>query len=91
MEEALSKLVTLALQAGPFAAVVMVFIWWREMAERKTDREASLLREQELQKRHDLLQEKYDALVARFVSLAGDSNATLKNWHDVMIPLLGKE
>ena len=30
------------------------------------------------------LQEKYDALVARFVSLAGDTQATLKDWRDVL-------
>lgn len=30
------------------------------------------------------LQAKYDALVARFVSLAGDTQATLKDWRDVL-------
>ena len=30
------------------------------------------------------LQEKYDALVGRFISLAGDTQATLKDWRDVL-------
>lgn len=30
-------------------------------------------------------QEKYDALVRRFVELAGDTSATLKDWRDLLV------
>lgn len=30
------------------------------------------------------IQEKYDNLVGRFISLAGDTQATLKDWRDVL-------
>ncbi len=29
--------------------------------------------------------EKYDALVRRFIDLAGDTTATLKDWRDVLV------
>lgn len=32
-----------------------------------------------------LIQEKYDALVRRFIDLAGDTSATLKDWRDLLV------
>lgn len=86
MDEVLSKLLALAQQAGPFAAVVMTFLWWRENSERKAESENARTEKAELQKRFDALQDKFDQLVGRFVSLAGDTGATLKDWRDLLKP-----
>jgi hypothetical protein len=34
--------------------------------------------------------EKYDALVRRFIDLAGDTTATLKDWRDVLVKAADK-
>lgn len=78
MGDLLDKFLNLAQQAGPFAAVIMTFLWWRSEAERRAISE-------KFDSERETLTGKYDALVAKFVSLAGDTQATLKDWRDLLI------
>lgn len=54
-----------AKQAGPFAAMFLLYAVYALNEERKAERA------------------KYEALVAKFVELASDTGATLKDWRDV--------